>query len=151
MGTIGVSEGRAAQLALRQFVQALRRGDFAEAGSLMYGPTADRLGVPRGAPAARAFKERWSIPESTLRALGPTETARVLEEPDDPNVLVAFGLIISTVDEMTRPATLITGPRTAYVLALIETPNGWRVWGQPSEEEWRSARLVELAMLPGGD
>jgi hypothetical protein len=134
----------AAKAAAEAFVAAIARDDEPAARGLCYGPSLRLwdlsdgvVGLWRQGPAAPFYGR-----------LSPSFTARVLD--GDPP-LACFGFVVPSEDEEWRPVVVIDGPRPAIVIAMIEAaPNLWQVWGQPPNDEWKSARHVEIPLPPTG-
>jgi hypothetical protein len=138
----------AAMAAAMAFVAAIARGDEPAARASCYEPSlglwdlsAGVVGLWRQGPAAPFFGRAE-----------PTLTARILDgigKGDPP--LVCFGFVIPSEDEEWRPVVVIDGLRPAIAIAMIEAaPTVWKVWGQPPNDEWKSARHVEIPLPPTG-
>jgi hypothetical protein len=112
------------------FVRAVASRDEATARALCYGPSLSKWDLSEGVVG---LWRRGEIGPFFPR-LGHSMTARLVEGADQP--LVCLGFPVTTEAEEERGPSLIDGPRPALAIAMFETMDGWRVWGQPDSDEF---------------
>lgn len=127
---------------LEAFRAALIEGDDATAWSLLFPAHASRNGFARAGLSHRYLAALGVSPAELARNV-PSLTARVITSDDDPDALIAFGWVDPPTATLSSVG-VIDGPTPATVLALISTDEGWRIWGQPTSEEFRAARFVPI-------
>jgi hypothetical protein len=139
----GAAEASEALDVLEAFREALIRGDDLMAWSLLYPPHAERMGF-RIHGVADGYLAALGLTRDELERRRPSLTARIWPATEEePAALIAFGWV-DPPSVGWATVGVIDAPTPAVVLALIWTPHGWRIWGQPSPEAFRNAEEVQI-------
>jgi hypothetical protein len=138
----------AAYAAFDAFTTALINDDDATAWSLLYPPAvAPDWWHEKG--IAKRYRESQGVGREGLRELGTSMTARIIRgADDDPDALVAFAMVeLGRLPYVQGEHKVVAGPTpAAVVLALIQTDDGWKVWGPPPGEAFQGAETMELVL-----
>jgi hypothetical protein len=128
---------------LEAFREALVRGDDLVTWSLLFPPHAQLMGF-RIHRAADDYLAALGLNREELERRRPSLTARIWPATEEePSAMVAFGWV-DPPNAGWGPVGVIDTPTPAIVMALIWTPHGWRIWGQPSPDDFWRAEEVQI-------